>query len=96
MAEFRGTFRHGVIVLNGEHSAPRLREGERVEISRVPKDGNTKKRAAKPKRSKSSKQITEALGALFGSAKTRKDWRGKSTRRIASELRGKAQGWDRE
>ncbi len=94
MAEFRGTFRHGVIVLNGEHAASRLREGDRVEISRV--GSNAEKPVRKAKSTRGGKKLAEALESLFGSAKSRKEWKGKSSERIASDLRRSALGWDRK
>jgi hypothetical protein len=99
MTELRGTFRHGVIVINDHNGSPQLRDGDEVAISRVTKPSRTAttrsgRVARTPRVSTRGQAVTQALDAMFGCQQARKGWKGKSTSQIARALRREATGWD--
>ncbi|HYF14625.1 MAG TPA: hypothetical protein VD971_06070 [Phycisphaerales bacterium] len=85
MASMRGTFKDGVIVLEGDPTALRLRDGDAVEVRK-----GKSSRKPRVKAVRRSTPVKIAIEAMIGVERERPDWKGRSSAEIADELRRNA------
>jgi hypothetical protein len=90
---YRGVYRNGVVVIDGEVGWP---DGASVEVRpaarRAKRGSNQRARPTSKAKRKPSEKKVDPIMALAGIWKDRPDWRGLSTLQVVAKLRERASG----